>query len=504
MPEDGKQDKPSEAVDEPEQPAVPAQPEAPKQPVYTLNDEVFRSFRDLVAKIHQLNKAVSPEDYGTGVSLRKWMDNPISRRSKVSVQQARSELYELERAIRSVLENTGREAVLPPFLEFCRKHGLDFHEMLILSIVLSQEETVSFRARPATVDDIQETLGGGYLPLATVKKYIQRGSRLRERNILKLFGPRRVLQGCMVLLNPDMLEEIYKEDYDPTIEVLGNPCDDDDDGPEAGLDGCEEKVSWDSVVLPPAVKEMIQNGIAQVKHSKLFLEGLGYGKAISVGRGVSMLFSGPPGTGKTMTAKAVATELGKPLMTVNYSQLENKYVGVTEKNIERCFAEARKKEAVLLFDEADAVLYARNGQERSWANRDVSVLLQAIERFDGVVILTTNQGKLLDPALERRISIMITFPMPDAKAREGIFRGMAPKGAEEGIDYKGLAAKYEFSGGQIKNVWVNAGRLAIRRTNGAEGTRVTREDLEKAARMEIEGAGAMDTSLEGRKVGGYA
>jgi SpoVK/Ycf46/Vps4 family AAA+-type ATPase len=301
-----------------------------------------------------------------------------------------------------------------------------------------------------------------------------------------------------------MLPEIYKEDYDADIETYTHPWDADEDSRKpAVIEECP-KTGWDRVILPPEVKDSLALGIVQARFPQLFLDGLGLGRTIHTGRGVSMLFSGPPGTGKTLAARAVASELGKKLMVVSYSRLENLFVGETEKNIDQCFKDAAKHNAVLLFDEADAVFYMRSSLEQSHANRDVSVLLQAIERFEGVVILTTNSGKLLDPALERRMALKVVFPMPDAKARERIFRALAPAGAEKGMDFKALAEKFEFSGGQIKNVWLNAGRMAMKRTGGTAGTKITMAEMEEAARMEEKGAEAMETKLSSGSRKGYA
>jgi AAA+ superfamily predicted ATPase len=393
----------------------------------------------------------------------------------------------------------------PPFFKFCKKYGLYLYEQLILVMLLGEGGTNRYhRGELLTVREIVDTLSSRVMPGPMIQHLFYKDGRLRKNNIISLVGPRPIIPSCRPVLKPNVFKEIYDMDYDEEIKVEAHPWEAIHENHETTSAEEAPEESLDSVVLPAEVKEAILNGLVQAKYSEVLLDRIGLGKKIHTGRGVSMLFTGPPGTGKSMAARAVASELGKRLMVVTYSQLENLCVGQTEKNIDRTFADAKRQNAVLVFDEADAVFYARSSQERSWANRDVSVLLMAIEKFEGVVILTTNSGAMLDPALERRVSIKVTFPLPDARAREQIFRGLAPEGIEAGVDFKRLSEKFEFSGGQIKNVWLNAGRLALKRTGGHPDTRISMEDLETAAKLEVQGGDAMQTTLSGSKPKGYA
>ncbi|MFC1850881.1 ATP-binding protein [candidate division CSSED10-310 bacterium] len=222
----------------------------------------------------------------------------------------------------------------------------------------------------------------------------------------------------------------------------------------------------DQVVLTPEVRKSLEMVFAQIKRKNQLLVDWGLGKVMPYGRGVTLLFSGPPGTGKTATAEAIAGELNTSLLVADYSRIQNCLVGQTEKNIVRVFQEARVQESVLLWDEADAMFFDRNQASRSWEVRDVNVLLQEIERFEGICILTTNRSVHLDKALERRMSLKLTFPMPDKNIRLQIWRKLLPKNlplAKE-CSLERLSS-HELSGGEIKNVVLNAARLALSRNN---------------------------------------
>jgi len=150
-----------------------------------------------------------------------------------------------------------------------------------------------------------------------------------------------------------------------------------------------------------------------------------------------------------MTAEAIAKVLAKPIMIVNYAQLENMWVGETEKNIEAVFQQASEKDAVLFFDEADAVFHRRGMTIAPWTNRDVNVLLNHLENFPGVCILATNLARVMDRALDRRIDIAVEFEMPEPELRKQIWQKLVPPEAPLGkdIDFDVLARKFALSGG---------------------------------------------------------
>ena len=264
------------------------------------------------------------------------------------------------------------------------------------------------------------------------------------------------------------------------------------------------------VVMGPRTKDAIEDALIELRHKGLIFQRWGMRKVLRKNKGLSLLFAGPPGTGKTMTAEAIARALKKPLMIVNYAQLENMWVGETEKNIEAVFEEAARQDAVLFFDEADAVFHRRGMTMAPWTNRDVNVLLNHLEDSPGVSILATNLARVMDRALDRRIDIAVEFEMPDEAQRREIWRKLVPREAPLGVDVDlgALAKKYPLSGGSILNVVRQAMRNALKR-----GTRhrITQQDFVKAAERESRKSELMSKdhmpqwNVESRqRLGGYA
>ena len=207
------------------------------------------------------------------------------------------------------------------------------------------------------------------------------------------------------------------------------------------------------VVVPADLRGLIEELVAAARSRRTVLERWGIGKHLTRGKGVSALFHGEPGTGKTLAAEAVACELGRPLRTASTPTLVSKWVGDTEKNLSSLFSEARRADAVLLLDEADSLLTARGqGQASRHDDAAVNVLLQLIENHDGVVLLATNLADRLDRALTRRLTYILRFPLPDASARADIWRKHLPATVptEGPIDFTALSV-LPLSGGQIRN-----------------------------------------------------
>jgi len=207
------------------------------------------------------------------------------------------------------------------------------------------------------------------------------------------------------------------------------------------------------------------------------------------GKGIVSLFTGEPGTGKTLCAEILANELGMNLYQVSIPRVMSKYIGETEKNMEKIFATARANNSMLLFDEADALFTSRVKVESSvdrFSNMEVNNLLQEIERFEGIIILTTNLDKNIDKAFQRRINFRISFPFPEKKYRAVIWEKLLPKEcplADE-IDYDILGEYFELSGGYIKNAVVRAAYRAY-----GEDRAICYDDFLFAAERECEAAG---------------
>jgi hypothetical protein len=237
------------------------------------------------------------------------------------------------------------------------------------------------------------------------------------------------------------------------------------------------KARFTELVLPDDVIDTLRDMIAMVRERAQILERWGYQRHLGISRGVAGLYSGEPGTGKTMAASVVASELGLELVRIDLSAVVSKYVGETEKNLAKIFDEAQDAHAMLLFDEADSLFGKRTelktAQDR-FANLEVNYILQRMESFDGVSVLTTNAESSIDPALQRRLNFRIRFPEPETDEREQLWRQLLPPqaGLHDGVDFHALAERFDMTGGYIKNAVVRAAVIAARAGRG-----LTAEDL---------------------------
>jgi len=216
------------------------------------------------------------------------------------------------------------------------------------------------------------------------------------------------------------------------------------------------RLTLDDIVLSPEIRKRLDRIMKFSKHRDLVMVDWDFQKHNTSGGGLCALFTGIPGTGKTMTALALANELGRALYVVDLSQVVDKYIGETEKRLAKIFDEAERSQAIILFDEADSLFATRTNVKSSndrYANLEVNFLLQKIEAYGGVCILTSNFSTGLDEALLRRILFKIDFPMPDVSERAALWRTLIPKNApvHDDISYTALARQFEMSGGHIKN-----------------------------------------------------
>jgi hypothetical protein len=255
----------------------------------------------------------------------------------------------------------------------------------------------------------------------------------------------------------------------------------------ASLDDLAQRIepvaTWRELVLPEESLELLHELASQVRHRGMVYERWGFGATGQRGLGISALFTGPSGTGKTMAAEVLASDLRLDLFRIDLSGVVSKYIGETEKNLRRVFDAAEEGGAVLFFDEADALFGKRSEVKDShdrYANIEVNYLLQRMEAYRGMAVLATNQKGALDPAFLRRIRFVVSFPFPDAAARAEIWRRVFPAATPTaGLDPK-LLAQLTVVGGNIRNIAVNAAFVAA----GA-GAPVTMRHLLRAARMEF-------------------
>lgn len=240
------------------------------------------------------------------------------------------------------------------------------------------------------------------------------------------------------------------------------------DEKERGLFGISQLSAnrrLEDLCLPPEYHRKLVTVCSMLKKREQVMNEWGFADKYSYGNGISLLFYGAPGTGKTMAAQAIAGELGMPLYRVDLSQLISKYIGETQKNIGKVFEQAGQLQGILLFDEADALFARRNevnDAQDKYSNAETAYLLQKIEEWDGISILATNLLQNFDEAFRRRITYMLNFPMPDEKVRAALWQKVFPEQADvsEDMDAVVLAENFELSGAAIRNAALQGAYLA--------------------------------------------
>lgn len=257
--------------------------------------------------------------------------------------------------------------------------------------------------------------------------------------------------------------------------------------------------TWDDLILPKYQKDLLTAACCQVRYKHRIYEDWGFAEKIPYGRGVSMIFAGSPGTGKTMAAQVFAGELGMDLYKIELSAVVSKFVGETEKNLNRIFEQAKRSRVILFFDEAD-VLFGKRTEVKDandkYSNMEAAFLLQKMEEYEGVTILATNLIQNFDEAFKRRVKFMIDFPFPDARDRRNLWRKSMPAAMErEELDLDYLAERFELSGSNIRNIVLHAAFLAA-----AEGSGVGMGHILKGIRNEYAKSGK---TLTKKDVGEY-
>ncbi len=251
----------------------------------------------------------------------------------------------------------------------------------------------------------------------------------------------------------------------------------------------EPHYTWEDIVLPEDTKNQLKEVAGNIKYKGVVYSDWGFDRKLSTGKGLNVLFSGPSGTGKTMASEIIARETQLDIYKIDLSNVVSKYIGETEKNLSKIFKEAETSNAILFFDEADALFGKRSEVKDAhdrYANIEIGYLLQKMEEFDGVVILATNLSKNIDDAFLRRIQIAVEFPFPDESHRKLIWTGMFPDESplSNDIDYKFLSEKIKLAGGNIKNMAVAAAFYAAE--NSGE---INMHDIMHAARREYQKIG---------------
>ena len=284
---------------------------------------------------------------------------------------------------------------------------------------------------------------------------------------------------------------------DPDLERFVSACKElASEGISRLVDRMEPIFSLDDVVLPPDRKEQLYEIVDHVRYASRVLDDWKFRQQRPYGRGVTALFSGQSGTGKTTAAMAIARRLDIQVLRLDLSRVVSKYIGDTEKNIDQVFTDAQRSGAAILIDEADALFGKRSEVKDAhdrYANIEVAYLLQRMEAFEGLAILTTNMRKNLDPAFIRRLRFIIEFPRPDAAAREQIWRLCLPEQAHDlqDQDFRQLARRLELTGGQIRQITLRAAFIAA-----AANERIKLEHVATAVRAELAKLGMPPVELD--------
>jgi AAA+ superfamily predicted ATPase len=251
------------------------------------------------------------------------------------------------------------------------------------------------------------------------------------------------------------------------------------------------QAGWDDLILPPEYFSQLREITERARYSDLVLGAWGFGRKMSNVNGVSALFAGESGTGKTLAAEVIAHEIGLPLYTIDLSAVVSKYIGETEKNLNIIFEEARASTAILFFDEADALFGKRSEVKDArdrYANIETAYLLQQIETYDGVAIMATNLRQNIDEAFTRRLDFLIDFPFPDAEYRRRLWKALFPPEAPlgEDVDLQVLANQFRLAGGNIRNVAIASAFFAA-----ADGGVITLTHIRNAIRRENQKMGRL-------------
>lgn len=248
---------------------------------------------------------------------------------------------------------------------------------------------------------------------------------------------------------------------------------------------------WKDLVLPKAQLTILKTACDQMKYRHIVYEQWGFNQKMNYGTGLSMIFTGSPGTGKTMASQVIANELDLELYKVELAAVVSKYIGETERNLNEIFDEAMKSQAILFFDEADVLFSKRTEVKDSndkYNNMEAAFLLQKMEAYSGISILATNYIQNMDDAFRRRVKFLIDFPLPDMEYRKKLWESVFPKDLPLNIDidFDYLARNFELSGSNIKNTAIHAAFLAA-----SSGQNVGMEQLVKALKNEMTKNGKM-------------
>ena len=335
----------------------------------------------------------------------------------------------------------------------------------------------------------------GFLPTIETALFLLAGTDIKKRcEILSLFDPHQYLfkENILILHEIDGDEPMTAMRIDVSHDFLNQCLFSRVKAPKFGAGfparKLESRMTWDDLVLDPFTLEQLEELLAWLQHGPALLRDWQLEKKLMPG--YRCLFHGPPGTGKTITAALLGETVGKEVYRVDLSMIVSKYIGETEKNLEKVFTHAETKDWILFFDEADALFGSRtsvNDSHDRFANQQTSYLLQRVESYPGVVILATNLKWNIDEAFSRRFQSVIHFPMPTKELREQLWqKSFSPCSTlAENIDMGMISEKYEITGGAIMNVVRFCSLMAMKN----DCTEISKGDLVKGILRELNNEG---------------
>lgn len=345
------------------------------------------------------------------------------------------------------------------FGKFIKKYDLPCKEFACLLGLMQELRGLSlFRIRKGSANESD--------PFRKYKVNFESSKLKKHKLVFKIVDPSEPMSECYKISYKAQLElknKKYAEEYEQLDLALEEEAR--RNSPDS-LDSLyyviEPNINFKDLIVDEKTKQNLQTAATRARQTDQIFNRWGFGKVIEYGRGTTLNFRGPPGTGKTMAAHCLAKELGKKLLMVRYDQLQNLYVGETEKRIQRVFKLAKTKKAVLFFDEADAIALKRASLTQSWEMSQVNTLLKELERFEGVCIFATNFAEKYDPAFERRLTMHIDFLLPDKEQSSMILNKLLPKKSrDKNLNLNEINAE-GFSGGDLKNVVLNAAGIAAK------------------------------------------
>ncbi|NPV14389.1 ATP-binding protein [candidate division WOR-3 bacterium] len=392
-----------------------------------------------------------------------------------------------EKELKRIVHRAEKKGIMIPLEKIAAENGLEPLEkellMMLFFAQFSNRNKVEGR-------ELLKWLSADALEMMDNMRLLLPGSRLRKNGLIVASRSWRAADGFVLEQEFRIPDRIFYEicgvqvEKEP-VEVKEKELEIEEERIVNLLSVREPEVSFDQLALPEPTLRQIEQALWQYQNQGSVFNDYGIAAKIPYGKGTTMLFYGPPGTGKTATAAAIARALNKKLGVVNYPSIYSRYVGDSEKNIKQVFDEAKEADCVLVFDEADACFGVRV-EERQAVDRSfnlmTNILMQEVERFDGIVILTTNRDFAFDPAFDRRFLYKLKFDLPDETQRAQIWQILLKDCAKMSPDvsFAELARRYPLSGGKIKNAVMKAVMKCAR-----ENRLVTMLDLQTAAEEEL-------------------